>query len=135
MWNFLEKEKLKDSLKKTAPCSGGQLAFPLHAKEESERAPLKSFVPVLDTVGRRHEQVASNLGEELMDMSMFFCICVYKRTWTYLLKTNILCRSVKCMIFQKAHDSQQNLYARPANGRGLWLNWKLSARRPDEVAK
>ena len=57
-------------IKDCAPCSGGQLAFPVHAKEESERAPLKSFVPLLDTVGRRQEQVASNLGEELLDATV-----------------------------------------------------------------
>ena len=66
------RKELKNRKYVPTPCCGGQLAFPLHAKEESERAPLKSFVPVLDTVGRCHEQVASNLGEELMDISMFF---------------------------------------------------------------
>ena len=61
MWNFLEKEKLKDSLKKTAPCSGGQLAFLLHAEQQGEGGPLKSFVPVLDAMGGREEHVAPNL--------------------------------------------------------------------------
>ena len=46
---------------KTAPCSGGQLAFLLHAEQQGEGGPLKSFVPVLDAMGGREEHVAPNL--------------------------------------------------------------------------